>query len=153
MKNIIKSIIILSLIFSSLNLTKAEYKQDYIQNLFDFEAEEEIQSLNLWNIEFQSFKNEKYSNLQYGLKKSDDYIKTELIKKYRNNEFWYYQTRWIISNYNNFLYYSNSYLYYLKQKELYPKDKFVDYNIKDSYISMKSSYTKVKNLINKKDSN
>jgi len=153
MKNIIKSIIILSLIFSSLNLTKAEYKQDYVQNLFDFEAEEEIQSLNLWNVEYQIFNNEKYSNLQYKLKIADDYIKTELIKKYRNGEFWYYQTRWIINNYNNFLYYSNTYLYYLKQKEINPKDKFIDYSIKDSYISMKSSYTKVKNLINKKDSN
>jgi len=153
MKNFIKSIIILSLIFSSQNFAQAECSSDYIQNLFDFEVGIEVQSLDLWNIEYQSFKNEKYSNLQYGLKKADNYIKTELIKKYRDGEFWYYQTRWIIKNYNDFLYHANAYLYYLKLKELYPKDKFIDYNIKDSYTATKSSYTKVKNLTTKRNKN
>jgi len=153
MKNFIKAIIVLSLIFSSQNFTQAECKPDYIQDLFDFEAESEIQSLDLWDIEYQNFKTEKYSNLQYGLKKADDYMKTGIVEKYRNKEFGYYQTSWIIKNYNDFLYHANAYLYYLKLKELYPKDKFIDYDIKDSYTAMKNSYTKVKNLTTKRNKN
>jgi hypothetical protein len=144
-KKIISLIITFFIFFSSLNNTFAN--EWFIEKLLDINYWVEEYNLNLINLNYINFNNPKYNNIYNELKNADSILRNEFMKKYRNWEYEYYQTNWIIINYNNFIYYTNKYLYYTKISES-PND-YTELNtaIIRSYRNMRSSYIKVKNNV------
>jgi len=145
MKNIIKFIIALSLIFSSLSTTFAE--EWYIEKLLNLNYGIEAMNLNLKNINYINFNNEKYNKIYNELNTIDNIFKKNIMKNYRESKYWYYQINWIIKNYNNFIYHTNMFLSFLKIKENNNSYSEINHAIINSYTSMKESYNNMKNII------
>jgi hypothetical protein len=145
MKKIIKIIITLSIIFSSLNATFAN--EWYIDNLFNLNIEVEKTKLNLLEIKYFHFNNEKYNKLYNELNIVNKLLKKWFIKNYNDWIYSYYQINWIITNYNNFIYYTNQFFFFTKLKENNNKYKECNSAILKSIINMKNSYIKVKNIV------
>ena len=145
MTKIIKTIIALTIIFTSLSTTFAE-EEWYIEKLLDLNYWIEEYQLNLSSIDYIHFNEYKYNRVYTELKRIDSILKIDFMQKYRDWEYEYYQINWIVTNYNNFVYYSNQFLFFLKIKE--QNNNFVETNdaILRSYRNMLSSFTKVKNI-------
>ena len=93
------------------------------------------------------FKNNLFNKVHNQLKEADKILKKDIIRRYRNWEYEYYQVNWIVKNYKNFIYHANQFFYYLKIEEQHPNYRDLDTAILRSYRNMNSSYKKVKNLI------
>jgi|SaaInlStandDraft_3_1057020.scaffolds.fasta_scaffold00576_10 hypothetical protein len=145
MKKIILAIISLSFIFSSLSNTFAS--EWYIENLLDLNYWVEEYTLNLNELDYIHFSNEKYNIMYRNLKDVNTGLKSGFMEQYRNWEYEYYQMNWIVTNYNNFIYHTNKYFLYLRIKELNNNFWEVDYAIINSYRNMRSSYTNMKNIV------
>jgi len=144
MNKIIKTIITLSIILSSLSTTFAE--EWYLEKLLDLNYWVEQYNLNLSNINYIYFWDDKYNRIYNELKTVDSLLKNGFMKQYRNWDFEYYQINWIIINYNNFIYHTNQFLFFIKLKEQNNNYVELDSAIINSSKNMKSSYNKVKNI-------
>ncbi|MFK7780072.1 MAG: hypothetical protein QM490_02895 [Candidatus Gracilibacteria bacterium] len=144
MRKIITYIIAFIIFFSSLSITFAE--EGYIEKLLDLNFGVEEYNLNLSSIDYIHFNNPQYNHIYNELKTIDSILREEFMKKYRSGEYEYYQTNGIITNYNNFVYYINRFFFYLKIKE---GNSFIELDtaIIRNYRNMRSSYTKVKNIV------
>ena len=145
MKKIINIIIAISLLLSSLSTTFAS--QWYLETLLDLNYWIEEHNLELAELDNIYFKNKLFNKVHNKLKKADKILKREIIQKYRNWEYEYYQVNWIVKNYKNFIYHANQFFYYLKIEEQHPNYRDLDTAILRSYRNMNSNYRKVKNLI------
>jgi len=151
MQKLSSLIIILFLVFflGKINSTSADFIEDTLK--MDTKLEEiNFEFYFLENPRLNSKKNQKQ---YYKINRLNNKIKIALIKKYKNNEFGYYQMQGIIKNYNNFIYYTNKYFKELKNKELYWNTKEIESNIYKNFRDMKSSYSKFKNLVKQKNMN
>lgn len=151
MQKLSSLIIILFLVFflGKINSTSADFIEDTLK--MDTKLEEiNFEFYFLENPRLNSKKNQKQ---YYKINRLNNKIKIALIKKYKNNEFGYYQMQGIIKNYNNFIYYTNKYFKELKNKELYWNTKEIESNIYKNFRNMKSSYSKFKNLVKQKNMN
>jgi hypothetical protein len=144
MTKIIKVIITLTIIFSSLSNTFAE--EGYIENLFDLNYWVEELDLNLHEIKYIHFNNEKYNRIYREIKTVDSLLKNGFMKNYREWIYDYYQMNWIVSSYNKFIYNTNLFLYFIKIKEENNQYSEVNPAIINSYRNMNIYYSKVKNL-------
>ena len=152
MKSLTKIIISIIFLFSIVNTTVAS--QDYIEKAFNFDSWVEQLNLQLSTLDKYSFKTQKLTTLYYQIKRADDYMNTSIIEKYNSWEFGYYQTNWIIKNYNTFIYHVNQFFYYMWEKEKNPAYiVWYDDEIMKQYKSMKIYYAKVKTLTNKRGMN
>ncbi len=144
MKKIIIFIITLSLFFSSLSNTFAE--EWYIEKILDLNYYSEEYELNLKSIDYIYFNNLKSYNMYKNIKNIDSKFKKLLINQYRQWELEYYQINWIITNYNNFIYYTNKFFYYLKLKEQNYNYVELDKAIINSSKNMRNSFIHIKNI-------
>jgi len=144
MNKIIKFIITLTIIFSSQSNTFAE--EGYIENLFDLNYWVEELDLDLHDIKYIYFNNEKYNRIYREIKTVDSLLKDGFMKNYRNWEYDYYQMNWIVNNYNKFIYNTNQFFFFIKLKEQNSNYSEVNSAIMSSYRNMKIYYSKVKNL-------
>jgi hypothetical protein len=144
MTKIIKVIITLTIIFSSLSNTFAE--EGYIENLFDLNYWVEELDLNLHEIKYIHFNNEKYNRIYREIKTVDSLLKNGFMNNYREWIYDYYQMNWIVSSYNKFIYNTNLFLYFIKIKEENNQYSEVNSAIISSYRNMNIYYSKVKNL-------
>ena len=144
MNKIIKLIITLTIIFSSQSNTFAE--EGYIENLFDLNYWVEELDLDLHDIKYIYFNNEKYNRIYREIKTVDSLLKDGFMKNYRNWEYDYYQMNWIVNNYNKFIYNTNQFFFFIKLKEQNSNYLEIDSAIMSSYRNMKIYYSKVKNL-------
>lgn len=143
MKKIITSIITFTIIFSSLSSTFAE--EWYIERLLDLNYWVEKATINLSELNYYKFEKTSYIRVYNEFKTIDKILRSEFIKKYENWEYDYYQINWIITNYNNFIYYLNKFFYYLKLKEKGYKYTELDSAIINSHTNMRRFYRHVKN--------
>jgi len=144
MNKIIKLIITLTIIFSSLSNTFAE--EGYIENLFNLNYWIEEFDLNLHNIKYIHFNNEKYNKIYREIKTVDSLLKEGFVRNYKNWEYNYYQMNWIVNNYNKFIYNTNQFFFFIKLKENNNNYSEINSAIMNSYRNMKIYYLKVKNL-------
>lgn len=144
MNKIIKVIITLTIIFSSLSTTFAE--EWYIENLFDLNYWIEEMDLDLHEIKYIYFKNEKYNRLYREIKTVDSLLKNGFMKNYRNWTYNYYKMNWIVSSYNKFIYNTNQFFFFIKLKEKNSNYSEANTAIMNSYRNMRIYYSKVKNL-------
>ena len=148
MKVLTKVIISIVFIFSIVAPTFAEQKW-YIEQLLDLNYWIETFNINLASIDKYNFNNSRTRYIYTTFKSTSEDLKNEILKQYRKWNLDYYRTKWIITNYKNFIYYSNKYFYFQKQKEYY-NSKTIDNAILKNVISLKSYYMRIKFLVNKK---
>ena len=150
-KNFISLIISLIFVFSiaKTNISHADYFEDFL-NLET--AVEELQ-FEFYKLENPNLNEYIYQKQYYTLNKINPIIKQAIITQYKDWKFWYYQTSWLITHYNNFIYYSNKYFSSLKNKETYWDTKEVQSNILKNLRNMKFYYIKFQNLVIQKNMN
>ena len=145
MKKIIKIIITLTVIISSLSPTFAE--NWYIENILNLDYTIEENNLELSQINYYHFNTVQYKNIYLNMKKVNELLKKWIINNYKNWTYWYYQVNWIIKNHNNFTYNLNQFFFYLKIKESWANYVELNTAIKRSSINVINSYNRIKNLI------
>ncbi len=145
MKKITNLIIFFSLIFSSLSTTFAE--EWYIEKVLNLNFAKQEYSINLEKIEYVNFSTSYNKRMYDNIKKANNTLKDSFIAKYKSWEYEYYQINGIIKNYSNFIYHTNNLFYFLKIRERGCDYKELDTAIIRSYTNMKSSFTKVRNIV------
>ncbi len=145
MKKIISFIIVSILYFSSSSTSFA--KDGYIEEILNLNYEVEKLTLDLAEIDTIYFKNPKYNKLRNNMIRVNDTLKKGILEKYKSWELKYYQTNWIINNYNDFIYHLNKLFYFLKLKEQNCNFSELDWAIINSHLSMRSSFRKIQNLM------
>lgn len=151
MKKIISLIIVLFSIFSigKINFVNADFMEDLL-NLETWLDEIKFDFYTLKNPNLKNSENQEQFNK---LNKVNILIKNAVIKQYKNKKFWYYQTQWLITNYNYFIYYSNKYFSELKKEEIYWKTTEIKSNTYKNHRDMKFYYIKFQNLARQKNMN
>lgn len=147
MINLLKIIILFSMFFSSATYSFA--KEWYIENLLQINTWVEAFDIELIEIDDYYFADENLQNTYEEFKRTSQLLKREIIRKYENDEFGYYQTKWVITNYKKFVYYTNSIFYYLSLKDEGVNDSEIDNAILESYTKIRTYYKRLKYLVNK----
>jgi len=147
---IITFIIISFFIFLSTTIT-AEASEWYIEWLLQINSWVEAFDIELANIDTYYFENESLRNTYLEFTKVASLLKNEIIRKYENDEFEYYQTKWIIKNYKKFIYYSDQIFYFLKLREKWYRWKEIDNAVLESYQNIRVYYKRLKRLVYKND--
>lgn len=151
MKKIIVFIITFTIFFSTINNSFAEntFSEWYIEKLLDLNVWIEEYDLNLARIDQIYFRNYETQNLFEEYKNTSLLLNDEIIKKYREGKFWYYQINWIISNQKKFIYHINKLFYNLSIKEIYPSDIQIDDYILNHYNIARTYYKRIQALVYK----
>jgi len=145
MKKIITTIITLSIFFSTNNISFA--KEWYIEQILDLNVWIEEYDLALEHIDYIFFRDPNTQALFNEYKNSVALINQEIIRKYANKEFEYYQINWIISNQKQFIYHINKLFYYISIKE--EGNNYIETNdlILENYSKARTYYIRLKYLI------
>ena len=149
MKKIITSIIILSSIFSIQTPTFAS-SEPIFERLLDINYWVEEFDLQLAQLDEMYFYDQNLNTMHREFQQANENIKKEIIMYYRQGRFTYYQTQWIVRAQKNFVHYVNQIFTHMKYKELDPYYADVDGHILDNYRKARSSYNKIKQIINTK---
>jgi len=148
MKKIFPAFIILSsLFFSSLSQTHAA--EWYMEQLLELNTGLEVYELWLPKMDSMTFISASLQNTYNEFIRVDGVLRNEFIRQYRAWELTYYQMRDIITNYKNYIYYTNRTFYYLHQKEIGYDNKETQQAIINGYSSMRTYYVRVKGVISK----
>lgn len=141
MQSVVKTIIFIFGIFSSLNWYASLEKtfdlkfwiEDYI--LFD---QIEVKSYNFYN--------EWAKNAYEDFIKKDEIIRQWIISKARNWDLPYYKLSKSVDAYKNFVYHTNEFFYYVRLSELWndiKNDAEMEYAIEENYKKMRVYLTKL----------
>jgi len=146
MKVLIKIIISLFFLFSIVTPSFAQNRWQ-IENILDLNYWIEVLEINKVYFDNYYFNNYQIYRIYSAFKTTSRVLKDEIIRKYRDNTIWYYQMKWLITNYTNFIYYANKYFFFIKQKEIYSNDKIINNAIINNLTQAKSYYMRMKFLI------
>ncbi len=146
MKVLIKIIISLFFLFWIVTPSFSQNRW-YIENILDLNYWIEVLEISKINTHNYYFNNYQTYRIYNAFKATSRVLKNEIIRKYRDNTIWYYQMKWLITNYTNFIYYTNKYFFFMKQKEIYSNDKIINNAIIDNLTQAKSYYMRMKFLI------
>ncbi|QFR39506.1 hypothetical protein A9Q91_04745 [Candidatus Gracilibacteria bacterium 28_42_T64] len=142
MKKILVCIIAIFSLFSIPNISFAS--EGLVEQLLDINIGVEKYDLDLATIDTLYFRDYQTQKTYDTFKKINNLLKKEIISKYRTGNFDYYQTKGIVTNHKNFVYYVNEFFYYTSIKETRPYYKEVDDAIFKSYEKIRSNYRRVK---------
>ncbi len=151
MNKIYINIILLLFVFSIGNIKNSN--AGFFESLINTQTGLQEIKLNFIELQNPNLKTIKYQRQFNILKSINPKIKYAILEQYKNGRFWYYQTLWIIKNYNNFLYFSNKYFSSLRNREIFWNTKETKRNIHNNFRDMKHSYLKVTNLAKQKNMN
>lgn len=147
MGKFVKIIIAFFIFISTSNIVNAE--EWYIERLLQINSWVEAFDIELTSLDTYYFRDEALRNTYLEFVKVSSLLKKEIIKKYENSELEYYQTKWIITNYKNFIYYTNQIFYFLKLREDWYNWKELDTAVLETYQNIRTYYKRLKNLIYK----
>ena len=148
MEKIIKMIIWSLIVFSTINFTNAS--EWYIEKLLQINSWVEAFDIELAEIDYYSFTDKQLQNTYEEFIRTANLLKNEIIRKYENREFSYYQTKWIITNYKKFVYFTNQIFYYLSLREQWYTWKDIDYAVIETYKKIRTYYRRLKRLVYRK---
>jgi hypothetical protein len=147
MKKIIASIIVLISIISIQTPTFAS-NEPIFERLLDLNHGIEEYDLQLAHLDEMYFFDQNLNNMHSEFQKANENIKKEIIMYYRQGRFTNYQTQGIVRAHKNFVYYTNQIFTHMRYKELDPHYADADGQILDNYRKARSSYNKIKQVIN-----
>lgn len=153
MKKLIFPIICIFLFFSN-NFVFANTSDGLIENTLNLRYWPTIYNLSLEKLKTYNFKDTYLKNAYQDMKKYDQIIRTQIISEYQNNAYDYNTMNGIIKNYKSFVYYTNRLFYSFslaeKNKQLNNDPEF-QYSIMRNYSQINTYYSKVKNLLSKRN--
>jgi len=120
-----------------------------MEQLLELNTGLEVYELSIPKMDVMTFSESSLQNTYNEFIRVDGILRNEFIRQYRLGELTYYQMRDIITNYSNYIYYTNRTFYYLRQKELGYDNKETQRAIKNGYSSMRTYYVRVKGVISK----
>lgn len=147
MKKFIATIIVFISIFSTSSATFAS-DEPIFERLLDLNHWIEEYDLQLAHLDEMYFFDRNLQNMHNEFQQANEKIKKEIIMYYRQGRFTNYQTQGIVRAQKNFVYYTNQVFRHMRYKELDPKYADVDGRILDNYRKARSSYNKIKQVIN-----
>lgn len=147
MKKIIATIIVFISIFSTSSVTFAS-DEPIFERLLDLNHWVEEYDLQLAHLDEMYFFDRNLQNMHSEFQQANENIKKEIIMYYRQGRFTNYQTQGIVRAQKNFVYYTNQIFQHMRYKELDPNYADVDGSILDNYRKARSSYNKIKQVIN-----
>jgi hypothetical protein len=109
-----------------------------------------IYELSLSKVDNYSFSDDSLRNIYETYKYYDSITKEEIIRAYENWDYDEYKMNGIVRNYNTFVYNTNKFFYFLSTVDWnnsLKNDKNIQKAILKNYKAVKSSYSKVKNLL------
>ena len=146
MKKIISSIIIL---IASFSITNNAFAMQSIDELLEIPSGIEAFEIQLQRLDAHNFQTQGIQNVYDTFQSTNKVLRSELIRKYRDGEFEYYQMQGIIKNYSGFIYHTNKLFQYLAIKDSGILGKEVDTAILRSYQNVRIYYTRMKNIISR----
>lgn len=147
MKKFIISIIVLVASFSIPNGVFAMWNGGYLEDLLEIPSGVEAFDISLAELDTHYFQTAAIQNVYNNFASVDRVLRDELINKYRNGDFEYYQMQGIIKNYKDFVYHTNKLFQYLSIKDNGISGKSIDTAILRSYQNVRISYTRMRNII------
>lgn len=152
MKKFILLIITFTIFFSTLNNSFAtnQYSEWYIERLLDLNVWIEEYDLTLAHINQMYFDDYQTQALFDEYKNTTLKLNKEILKRYREWNFHYYQVNWIILNQKLFIFHINKLFYYISLKNEYPNEKQLDDFILKHYSTARTYYKRIQSLVYRK---
>jgi len=148
LKKLVISIIILLCIFSKNSAFSYDLSMwEYLNIDYEIEA---------MDLSFAYIKDVRYKNRKMNIKLKlfnrklkilNKHIKDLMIVYYKDWKISYYQFKWMITNYKDFIFYLSKHFEYLKIKETTPNLWEINYSIHKNYRNIRESYTKVVDIL------
>lgn len=145
MKKYIVFIIVALCSFSIANTTSAQS----IDQILQIQTGVEAFDISQVKLDSHTFKTASIQSTYDTFVSTNTILRSELINKYRNGDFEYYQMQGIIKNYSGFIYHTNKLFTYLSIKDSGIKTKEVDTAILRSYQNVRIYYNRMKSLVAK----
>ena len=143
-----KKILIYSIIFFwSFSIENTVFSEWYIDELLEIHSGIEAFDIELVDIQYYRFQTPGIQHVYDSFLSVNDVLKNELMRKYREDNFAYYQMQGIIKNYKGFIYHTDKLFFYLSIKDNGLKGKEIDTAILRSYQNTRIYYTRMKNII------
>ena len=151
MKKLVSSILFIFCFFSIVNNSIAWYSDEkniewYMEKILDLNYGIEQYKFDVNEINYIYFYDKNSQNLYNSFRSTEQILKEEFLKKYRDNKIDYYTMNAIINNFNLFVYHSNKMFEYLSIKES-RNYKELNTAILKNYEKSRSYFYKTKNLI------
>jgi hypothetical protein len=151
MKKLVLTIITIFVFFSIVNYSNAWYSQEkniewYMEKILDLNYGIEEYKFQVNEIRYVYFYNKNSQNLYDSFRSTEQALKEEFLRKYKNNEIDYYTMNGIVKNFNLFVYHSNKMFEYLSMKE-YSNYKELGTAILKNYENSRWYFYKTKNLM------
>jgi hypothetical protein len=121
-----------------------------IEELLDIKYGPEVFELEMIEFPAYSFNDTNMQSTYDTYVKNMNLLKKAIIEKYSNDEFDYYQMKWIIRSFSNFVYYTNLMFEGVKEKENGNNDRDISRKIKRNYETSRTFYNKLRNIVFKK---
>jgi len=144
MKRFIATIIVL---LASFSIWNKAFALKSIDSLLEIETGVEGFELSLPRLESHSFRTEAIINVYEEFRSTNELLRGEIMNKYRNREFSYYQMQGIVKSYSQFVYHTNKLFWYLSIKDTGFREKTIDTAILRSYQNVRIHYNRMKHLI------
>lgn len=152
MKKLVLTILFIFSFFSIVNYSIAWYTDEkniewYMEKILDLNYGIEQYKFEVNEIRYIYFYNKNSQDLYDSFRATEQALKQEFLKQYKNDEIDYYTMNGIINNFNLFVYHSNKMFEYLSMKEKNNSYKELDNAIFKNYQNSRSYFYKTKNLI------
>ncbi|MDD3794298.1 MAG: hypothetical protein PHI37_05785 [Candidatus Gracilibacteria bacterium] len=152
MKKLVLTILFIFSFFSIVNYSIAGYTDEkniegYMEKILDLNYGIEQYKFEVNEIRYIYFYNKNSQDLYDSFRATEQALKQEFLKQYKNDEIDYYTMNGIINNFNLFVYHSNKMFEYLSMKEKNNSYKELDNAIFKNYQNSRSYFYKTKNLI------
>lgn len=142
-----KTLAIIITFFAFFSISNAQVKNNWlIDQLMDFPFWVEEFKLKVNDLEYVHFYDQDSQNLYNNFRFSDEVLKDELMRQYREWNIEYYRMNWIINDYNLYVYHANKMFSYISQKE-FRYDSQLDSIILNHYTLARTHYDRAKHLI------
>lgn len=147
LKKTIGCIIILLSSISISNWVSAFNQGGYIDELLEIPTGVEAFEISLPQVDIYNFRNSSVRSVYENFSSVHQVLRQELLNKYANGDFEYYQMQGIIKNYSDFVYHTNKLFGYLEIRESGISGKTIDTAIIRSYQNIRISYNRMRNTI------
>ena len=143
---ILLSIIFVLWVFSSVSYVSAN--QGVLEKMLEINTWLEVYNMqSIPGLSEQSFTNSSVQKTYEEFMKIDDILRNEFIRQYRWGQISHYQMQDLVTNYKNFLYYTNKTFDYISEEEKWVRWREVQNAINSWYSNMRIYYRNVKNII------
>jgi len=145
---ILLSIIFVLWVFSSVSYVSAN--QGVLGKMLEINTWLEVYNMqSIPGLSAQSFTNNSVQKTYEEFIKIDSILRNEFIRQYRWGQISHYQMQDLVTNYKNFLYYTNKTFDYISEEEKWIRSRDIQNAINSWYSNIRIYYRNIKNIISR----